>query len=145
MIINFKKAQEGLTWMTIIGGIIAIGILIVVALFIFGFFDTLERPINQLPSELVAKAELCKSLGGDFPLAFCEFKLVSSLPGKKGDQYINCEYSEFGFQEALKDMEEKPDCVDNLKEDFCNGVDSNKRETTFVNDVPCSNILNVRG
>src|SRR3989344_2769381 len=142
-LIDNKKAQEGSPWGNMLGLIIGAIVVVLIVLYVSGFFDRLGGATDTLPGPLAAKAEICKSVASN-QVAFCEFTELS-LSGIKGDSFVNCAYGQEGhgtnsaFKEELKEAGVTlPTCTSSEK-DYCDRItDSTIKAKTFVNGLNCA-------
>jgi len=116
------KNRKGQTWEFIVLGAIGIALLVIVILYLFKGSNIVEGVVNDIPSALAAKLEICKSVVSN-PVAFCEFTELT-LP-KVGKGWVNCRYPGKEFSEAISQLTSPPSCSGIGVEGetaFCNSI-----------------------
>ncbi len=132
-----ENKKGDISWAVVIGGVIAILVLVFVYLFVSGFFEKIQGPIDTLPSNLALKASACKEYASlEQTIAYCEFTEVA-LPEASKNSWVNCEYDNANFRSQVGGT---LPCIVSAA-GFCESkVGDPKFDETYVNGKLCTSL-----
>jgi hypothetical protein len=129
-----RKAQEGMTLTTLLAIIVGGVAVVVIVLFVTGFFYKLRGGTNPLPSDLQAAVTACEMYGSNGLTAdYCSTFREVTINGEK--QYRTCE----GISEDLKPNARLQGVCQvpvGMPATFCKAQNLDKN--VLVNDMHCS-------
>jgi len=140
------KGGQGFTWSQMFGLILGVIVIIIVVLFVTGFFDRGDDVLGNLPKELQIIASSCGlASSSGLKISYCdEFREVE-IAGQ--DQLVNCEYIKEQYETNYEDS--TITCSTALETQFCTSLRQSKGDDytgkEVVNGKPCSEEGNVLG
>jgi len=129
-----NKKGQGLSWSTLIGGLIGIVILILVVMALMGFFNPLDDLFSKVSTpELAIQSCNGYSISEKFIYSYCDNFQEVKFSGSSNNEYVNC-----ADPRISKNLGSTLDCGEGRVETFCANLRKGKNfKGAVVNGIDC--------